>query len=47
MFGKIKCIQCGAILEAQNALKNSGSIFCSKKCSTDYNQDKKDEGCCC
>lgn len=47
MFGKVKCKQCGTILEGQEALKNSGNTFCSEKCSDEYRHNSKDEGCCC
>ena len=47
MFGKMKCQQCGTVLEGQEALKNSGSTFCSENCADGYKKSTDDKNQCC
>lgn len=43
MLGKINCVQCGAILDSNNALKNSGNLYCSEQCSEKHRRDSNDK----
>jgi hypothetical protein len=49
MFGKTRCKECGMTLEADDAIKNSGNLFCSEECATEYDAKKSEDGhgCCC
>lgn len=48
MFGKIKCNQCGTILEGEDALKMSGITFCSESCAQEYKKTSNNScNCCC
>lgn len=48
MFGKTKCIQCGTVLDGENALKMSGNIFCSENCAEKHQKTSNDNrNCCC
>jgi len=44
MFGKIKCKQCGTVLMAENAIKESGTVFCSEEHAKQYSKKSQDKG---